>query len=131
MTQRTAAQTKLAAIATDMYAHLAAGAAWHHRVRPNGLELVLQRNGDQWRLAIAREGVTPADPEVDAVRQAFSVPVDVEPVRTQKTRPMPKTTSSLAPSFRSAAMRSGYSGSISRVAKWRWFSGTVSLPSGP
>ncbi len=49
-----------------------------HRILPHGLEIVLQRTGDQWRLALGREGVTPSATEVQVCRAAFSVPDEAE-----------------------------------------------------
>ena len=86
-----AAAGQLAAIATEMYAHVLDGQAWHHRTLRNGLELVLQRKERQWRLALGRDGVMPSEVEVDVVRKAFDVPAAAEPVRAQRYRPMPKT----------------------------------------
>ncbi len=90
-THHQAASGALASIATDMYAAVASGQAWHHRILRNGLELVLQRRDQQWRLALGRDGVQPSDVEVETVCKAFDVPAAVEQLRTQVLRTMPKT----------------------------------------
>lgn len=49
-----------------------------HRSLFGGLQIVLERNGDTWRLAIARTGAAPSKVEAETVGKAFGLPVGVE-----------------------------------------------------
>lgn len=64
---------------------------WRQVALPGGLYIVLQRNGEQWRLALGREHVAPSDVEVDVCSHAFRVPPGSEPHWTTKRRQMPRT----------------------------------------
>lgn len=81
MTQR------LDAIAADMRRLLAQTDARyaHHRLQ-RGLELVLQRTGRQYRLALGRTDTQPSDVEIETCAHSFAVPPGYEPHRIQKTR---------------------------------------------
>jgi hypothetical protein len=48
---------------------------------PRGLEIVLMRNEERFVLKVRREGVYPAEREVEIVSQAFGVPVGTEPAQ--------------------------------------------------
>ena len=60
-------------------------ARWVHRKLKGGLEIVLQRTDDQWRLALARRETWPSENEVLTCARAFQVPdpenVDPKPHR--------------------------------------------------
>lgn len=67
---------------------------WVHRRLNGGLQIVLQRNAAQWRLAIARQHefgsrdirvIYPSDVEANVCAQAFDVPVGSEPERKTKS----------------------------------------------
>lgn len=70
-------------------------ARWVHRKLKGGLELVLQRTDDQWRLALARRETWPSDNEVLVCAKAFGVPApeDVDPKPSRKARRVSRTTS--------------------------------------
>lgn len=57
----------------------------HHKLA-QGLELVLQRTGRQYRLALGRPGVAPSDTEIELCARAFDVPAGAEPHRITKER---------------------------------------------
>ena len=82
MTTATAKRTKpnqLTAIAAEMRALITdAGASYAHRRLAHGLELVLLRRGQQWRLALGRPGVRPSEQEVAVCMEAFGVAPDTE-----------------------------------------------------
>lgn len=63
-------------------------ARWVHRRLSRGLEIVLQRNEERWRLALARADTWPANEEIEICRRAFAVPeLTAEDYRlTQKGR---------------------------------------------
>ena len=67
-------------------------ARWVHRKLPGGLELVLQRTDDQWRLALARRETWPSDNEVLTCARAFGVPdpENVDPTPHRKPRQVSK-----------------------------------------
>lgn len=76
-------KTKLQQIADQMVATLVNGdeladGRWIHRKLPNGLEIVLQKTGNQRRLALAREDVNPSQHEVSQCYSAFAVPEGTE-----------------------------------------------------
>lgn len=97
--------SKLAEIADEMRAQLGTGPggspdpegapngrpAAVHRALMRGLQVVLARNGKQWRLALGREGVYPSDVEVEVCRRAFQAPVGAEITRREATSRHPKT----------------------------------------
>ena len=78
----TATRTKsnqLTAIAAEMRAMIVtSGAHWAHRRLAHGLELVLQRRGRQWRLALGRPDVRPSAEEVAVCMEAFDVAPDTD-----------------------------------------------------
>lgn len=83
---------RLAKIAGDMRQLVTAGEAKyaHHR-QPHGLELVLQRQGRGWRLALGRQDVPASETELLLWRQAFGVPEGAEANSVVKARKLPKT----------------------------------------
>lgn len=84
----TTAPGRLDAIAAEMRTILQqTDARFVHRKLVRGLEIVLQRNGRQYRLALARSDGAPSDSEIEICAQAFRVPADCEPHRTVKERP--------------------------------------------
>jgi hypothetical protein len=84
----TTAASRLDAIAVEMRTILQqTDARFVHRKLAHGLELVLQRTGRQYRLALGRPGVTPSDSEIEICARSFRVPADAEPHRTVKQRP--------------------------------------------
>ena len=64
---------------------------WRQVPLLGGMTVVLQRNGEKWRLALGREGYAPTDVEVDTLSKAFRVPPGSEPRWSKKTRIMPRT----------------------------------------
>lgn len=80
--------TKLATIAADMRQMLdQTDATYTHHKLSRGLELVLQRTGRGYRLALGRTDTAPSDTEIELCVAAFDVPAGAEPNRTTKTRP--------------------------------------------
>ena len=67
------------------------GARYAHRRLERGLELVLQRTDNRWRLALGRTDVQPSDDEIAICRRAFGVPAGTDEVRTHKQRVNLKT----------------------------------------
>ena len=64
---------------------------WVNYTFPGGLDIILSRNGEKWRLALRREKVFPSDVELAILTQAFAVPDgvgrvhgDCTPTRTPK-----------------------------------------------
>lgn len=49
-----------------------------HRTLFGGLQVLLERRGDQWRLAIARIGATPSSTEVAVIARDFGLPAGIE-----------------------------------------------------
>ena len=83
----TTAGGRLDAIAAEMRMTLQqTDARFVHRRLAHGLELVLQRTGRQYRLALGRPGVAPSDSEIEICARAFRVQADAEPHRTVKER---------------------------------------------
>jgi len=75
----------LAEIATNMRLLLADREnGWAQSNLSRGLAIILQRNGDRWRLALGREGTPPSDSEIKTCAMAFQVPEGTEPVRSEK-----------------------------------------------
>lgn len=84
----TTAAGRLDTIAAEMRTTLQQTAArFVHRKLAHGLELVLQRTGRQYRLALGRPGVAPSDSEIEICAGAFRVPAGCEPHHTVKQRP--------------------------------------------
>lgn len=84
----TTAAGRLDAIAADMRRIITqTDARYAHRKLLRGLELVLQRNGCQYRLALGRTDGQPSDSEVEICIGAFGVPIGAEVQRTVKERP--------------------------------------------
>ncbi len=82
---------KLTAIATDMTEKAEVKGSAYAKL-PRGLEIVMQRMGDQqWRLAVARQDTMPSADEITIVRDAFNVPAGTEETPGVKTRKSPKT----------------------------------------
>ena len=82
----------LGAIATTMRQMIeGSNLRFAHRRLANGLELVLDRKDDRWRLALGRPDVAPSDHEIEICRAAFGVPVDTETKASRKERTNPKT----------------------------------------
>lgn len=83
---------KLAEIATTMYSKVIDAGDWDRVKLSHGLDIILHRISDeQWRLAMAREGVYPSDVEVELVRSAFDVPEEAEESHGEKQYTHPKT----------------------------------------
>lgn len=85
-------RSKLAAIATNMYSIVIDPGQWTRTKLAHGLDIILHRvDEQQWRLAMAREGVYPSDAEVQIVRSVFDVPAAAEEARSEKVHCHPKT----------------------------------------
>ncbi len=84
----TTAAGRLDAIAAEMRMILQqTDARFVHRKLAKGLELVLQRTGRQYRLALARPDILPSASEIEICAAAFRVPAGAEPHHITKTRP--------------------------------------------
>lgn len=68
-------------------------ARWVHRKLKGGLEIVLQRTDDQWRLALARRETWPSENEVLVCARAFQVPdpENVDPTPHRRPRKVSRT----------------------------------------
>ena len=67
--------TKLTQLATQMRQTIDhTGAAYCHHKLGRGLELVLQRTGRGYRLALGRTDTAPSDTEIETCIAAFNVP---------------------------------------------------------
>lgn len=67
-------------------------ARWVHRRLSRGLEIVIQRTGSRYRLAIARQGTWPSDDELAVVAKRFNATAAADfPERTTKKFRNPKT----------------------------------------
>ena len=65
---------KLEGMAAEMRTLLQGSQAqWVQRRLPRGLEIVLQRKGERWRLALARPDVWPSDDEIANCLRAFKL----------------------------------------------------------
>lgn len=67
-------------------------ARYCHRRLHQGLELVLERREQNYRLALGRRDRPPSDDEIELCRRAFRAPTDAEPkhiikIRSGKTGP--------------------------------------------
>lgn len=86
-TTPTKAQGQLVTIAADMRQFVErSGAKWVHRRLNRGLEMVLQNDGRQWRLALARPDTAPSPDEIAICQRAFNVPAGTEATLTTKER---------------------------------------------
>jgi hypothetical protein len=65
--------------------------SWMMRTLPNGLQIVYSYDGDQWRLALRREKVYPADVEVATIRRDFDVPENAGENSYTRTEEQPAT----------------------------------------
>ena len=84
----TTAASRLDAIAVEMRTILQqTSARFVHRKLAHGLELVLQRSGRHYRLALARPDTAPSDTETEICAAAFRVPPGYEPHHITKQRP--------------------------------------------
>lgn len=71
--------SKLERMAAEMRAMLTdTSARWVHRRLSRGLELVLQRTDERWRLALARAETWPSNEEIAVCKAAFQVPDPVD-----------------------------------------------------
>ena len=79
--------TKLTQLAADMR-HIidTTGATYCHHKLSRGLELVLQRTGRRYRLALGRTDTAPSDTEIELCMDAFNVPAGAEPHHVVKIR---------------------------------------------
>lgn len=79
--------TKLQQLAADMR-HIidTTGAAYCHHKLSRGLEIVLQRTGRRYRLALGRTDTAPSDTEIELCMAAFNVPAGAEPHHVVKIR---------------------------------------------
>ena len=59
---------------------------WVNYTFPGGLDIILSRNGEKWRLALRREKVFPSDVELAILTQAFAVPDGVERASRRSVR---------------------------------------------
>jgi len=89
-------KTKLQQIADEMTAMLENGVGhgdcrWVHRKLPRGLEIVLQKTGSKHRLALAREGVDPAQHEIRLCFSAFAVPEGTDVAYVKRPKYLGKT----------------------------------------
>ena len=82
---------RLANIAASMRACVNSGAKFAHHRQAHGLELVLQRRGRGWRLALGREAVQASETEIKLWRAAFGVPDGSEESSQVKASKMPNT----------------------------------------
>jgi hypothetical protein len=90
-TAPTKAQGKLVTIAADMRQFIErSGARWVHRRLSHGLEMVLQNDERQWRLALARNDVPPSAEEIAICQKAFNVPAGTEATLIVKERQLKK-----------------------------------------
>lgn len=64
---------------------------WIQRPLKNGLQIVYSYCGDEWRLALRREGVPPSENEVAVIRRDFDVPEGALRFDNQQTETHPKT----------------------------------------
>lgn len=88
------AESKLDTLAREMRQVLThTQARWVHRKLSKGLEIVLQKTDDQWRLALARRETWPSDNEVLVCAKAFQVPdaENVDPTPHRRPRKVSKT----------------------------------------
>lgn len=70
---------KLKDIAEAMKTEAAGESGSAFRALERGLYLRLRRDGLEWVLSLTRLGVRPSDLELSICRQAFGVPVEIEP----------------------------------------------------
>ena len=86
-TAPTRAQGQLVTIAADMRQFVeGSGCQWVHRRLSRGLEMVLQNDERQWRLALARPDTAPSPEEIAICQQAFNVPAGTEATLITKER---------------------------------------------
>lgn len=78
MGQIEAATSEMERIAEEMRSELMRradqGRTWVNRTLPHGLQIVLERQGDGFRLALARDTIYPTQTEVDICIKAFTIP---------------------------------------------------------
>lgn len=74
--------SKLATIAAGMRRSLAGRErGWVQTTLAGGLELVLSREGELWRLALRREAAAPSATEAAVCAPLFGAPAEAEPAR--------------------------------------------------
>lgn len=77
----------LGRLADDMrLALLAQEQAYLHRPLQRGLHVVLQRQGESWRLALGRKDVYPSEQEAAICCRAFRAPEGTEVVKVEQRR---------------------------------------------
>lgn len=62
-----------------------------HRRLTRGLEYVIERKDDAWRLALAREDAYPSGLEVTILRSAFGIPPSIDETTAERERIHGKT----------------------------------------
>lgn len=50
------------------------GSGKEHRILFGGLHIVMERNGEAWRLAIGRDNVYPSQKEIEIIARDFNLP---------------------------------------------------------
>lgn len=84
--------TKLATLAANMRKAVAARPfGWAQETLSGGLDIVLSRNGEKWRLALRREKVYPSETETAILTRSFDVAEGTEPIRRQTCDVNPTT----------------------------------------
>lgn len=58
---------------------------WLHQSLMRSLQVVLERNGEEWRLALGRANVFPSATEAEICRDAFKVPEGTEAMFVEPT----------------------------------------------
>lgn len=80
--------SKLIQIAGDMRRMIErTDARFVHRKLSGGLEIVLERRDDRWRLALGRLDRFPSDTEMAVCLAAFNAPEDATPHQVVRNRP--------------------------------------------
>lgn len=92
-------KTKLQTIADNMRRPLATapnGCGWVRVTLPGGLDIIMERRHDAWRLALRRLDVDPSANEGEICASRFGVAEGTEPSRLTKVETIPATREKLA-----------------------------------